>query len=149
MTFQVAHQVQRLGGRALPLMRAAVRFVMSLMVLQLLLGRRTTGDWHTALAAGLPSLDCGATDRNDSLPLFRRARGGATAVTTPSNMPKAIFWTVPVIALLAVAAAVVINWAESSRAQVPVLGQVPRFTLTERSGKTITLDDLKEHLTVS
>ena len=55
-------------------------------------------------------------------------------MTTPTGMPKAIFWTVPVIALLAIAAAVIINWAESSRAEVPVLGQVPRFSLTERSG---------------
>ena len=69
-------------------------------------------------------------------------------MTTATNMPKAIFWTVPVIALLAIAAAVIINWAEDSRAEVPVLGQVPRFSLTERSGKTITLDDLKGHLTV-
>ena len=49
MTFQVAHQVLRLGGRALPLMRAAVWFVMSLMVVQLLLGAGL-------LAIGIPPL---------------------------------------------------------------------------------------------
>jgi cytochrome c oxidase assembly protein subunit 15 len=49
MTFQVAHQVLRLGGRALPLMRVAVWSTMSLMVLQLLLG---TG----LLVIGIPPL---------------------------------------------------------------------------------------------
>jgi cytochrome c oxidase assembly protein subunit 15 len=49
MTFQVAHQVLRLGGRALPLMRVAVWFVMSLMVVQLLLGAGL-------LAIGIPPL---------------------------------------------------------------------------------------------
>jgi protein SCO1 len=69
-------------------------------------------------------------------------------MTTSSNAPKVLFWTIPVITLLAVAAAVVINWAETSRAQLPVLGEVPRFSFTERSGKPVTLDDLKGHLTV-
>ncbi|MCX6832651.1 MAG: COX15/CtaA family protein [candidate division Zixibacteria bacterium] len=49
MTFQVAYQVLRLGGRALPLMRVAVWSVMSLMVVQLLLG---TG----LLVIGIPPL---------------------------------------------------------------------------------------------
>ena len=49
MTFQVAHQVLRLGGRALPLMRVAVWSAMSLMVVQLLLG---TG----LLVIGIPPL---------------------------------------------------------------------------------------------
>jgi len=69
-------------------------------------------------------------------------------MTTSSSTPKGIFWTVPVIALLAVAAAVIINWAETSRAQLPVLGEVPRFSFTERSGKPVTKDDLMGHLTV-
>ncbi|MCX6832650.1 MAG: hypothetical protein NT028_11080 [candidate division Zixibacteria bacterium] len=51
-------------------------------------------------------------------------------MTTSDSTPKGIFWTVPVIALLAIAAAVIINWAETSRAQLPVLGEVPRFSLT-------------------
>jgi protein SCO1/2 len=69
-------------------------------------------------------------------------------MTTSNSAPKKLFWTVPVIALLAIAAAVIINWAETSRAQLPVLGEVPRFSLTERSGKSITQDNLKGHLTV-
>ena len=64
-----------------------------------------------------------------------------------SNAPKS-FWTIPVIARLGIVAAVIINWAETSRARVPVLGEVPRFSLTERRGKPVTLDDLKGHLTV-
>jgi protein SCO1 len=69
-------------------------------------------------------------------------------MTTSNSVPKKLFWTVPVIALLAIAAAVIINWAETSRAQLPVLGEVPRFTLTESSGKPVTKDNLKGHLTV-
>jgi protein SCO1 len=69
-------------------------------------------------------------------------------MTNPSEIPKSVFWTIPVIALLAVAAAVIINWAENSREQLPVLGQVPQFKLTERSGQTMTADDLRGHLTV-
>ncbi|TFH54301.1 MAG: hypothetical protein E4G91_11345, partial [Candidatus Zixiibacteriota bacterium] len=63
-------------------------------------------------------------------------------MTTTNSTPKGIFWTVPVIALLAIAAAVIINWAETSRPELPVLGQVPRFSFTERSGKPVTQDDL-------
>lgn len=69
-------------------------------------------------------------------------------MTTSNGAPKVIFWTVPVIALMAIAAAVIINWAETSRAQLPVLGEVPRFSLTERSGRPVTQDNLKGHLTV-
>jgi protein SCO1 len=69
-------------------------------------------------------------------------------MTNSGSVPKTIFWTIPVFALFAIAAAVIINWAESSRAQVPVLGEVPRFSLTERSGKPVTQDNLKGHLTV-
>ena len=43
-------------------------------------------------------------------------------MTTPSNAPKVLFWTIPVIALLAIAAAVIINWAETSRARVAGVG---------------------------
>jgi heme a synthase len=49
MTFQVAHQVLRLGGRALPLVRVAVWSATSLMVVQLMLG---TG----LLVIGIPPL---------------------------------------------------------------------------------------------
>ena len=69
-------------------------------------------------------------------------------MTTSNSAPKKLFWTVPVIALLAIAAAVIINWAETSRAELPVLGEVPHFSLTERSGRPVTKDDLKGHLTV-
>lgn len=69
-------------------------------------------------------------------------------MTTSNRIPKGIFWTVPIVALLAIAAAVIINWAETSRAELLVLGEVPRFSFTERSGKPVTQDDLKGHLTV-
>ncbi len=69
-------------------------------------------------------------------------------MTKQTGIPKWVFWTVPVIAVMAVVAAVVINWAESSMAQLPSLGQVPQFKLTERNGQTITANDLQGHLTV-
>lgn len=59
-----------------------------------------------------------------------------------------MFWAVPVIALLAVIAALVINQAESSRANLPILCQVPPFTLTERSGNPLTVGDLKGRIQI-
>jgi protein SCO1 len=69
-------------------------------------------------------------------------------MTTSNSTPRVLFWTIPVITLMAIAAAVIINWAETSRAQLPVLSEVPRFAFTERSGKPVTQDDLMGHLTV-
>ena len=44
--------------------------------------------------------------------------------------------------LLLVMATFVINWAVNSRAELPVLGEVPPFEFTERSGEPFTQDDM-------
>lgn len=62
------------------------------------------------------------------------------------KLPQAIMWGAPVVALLAVIAAVTINWAESSREQVPVIASVPEFTLTDMTGQSFGRNDLNGKL---
>lgn len=45
-------------------------------------------------------------------------------------------------AILAIVAAIVIQWAESSREKLPVLGDVPYFKLNTSSGNEFTREDL-------
>ncbi len=61
----------------------------------------------------------------------------------PTNsVPKSILWSAPAIALLAVISAIVINWAESSRSEIPVIAVLPHFALIERDGDAVTRDSL-------
>ena len=64
-------------------------------------------------------------------------------MTSQSGIPKFVYWIIPSVAALAIVATVVINWAESSRSKLPVFGALTNLDLVERSGKPLTLADLK------
>jgi len=69
-------------------------------------------------------------------------------MTAKRGMPGGLLWGLPITLFLALVAALVINWAEASRMKIPVLGDVPSFQLTERSGKSIDRSDLDGKLHV-
>ncbi|MGB5107120.1 MAG: SCO family protein [Candidatus Zixiibacteriota bacterium] len=57
-------------------------------------------------------------------------------------------WVVPIVALLAVIAAIVVNSAERSRSRIPELGDVPSFALTRSTGEKFIRTDLNGRLHV-
>lgn len=59
-----------------------------------------------------------------------------------------LIWGVPIVALLAIFAAFVIRWADRSRSDLPILGNVPAFTLTTQDGKVLSRPDLNGRLHV-
>lgn len=69
-------------------------------------------------------------------------------MTTNSKMPRVLFWLIPMVTVLALLAALVITSAEKSHDKMPVLGKVPQFTFTERSGQPFGLDDMKGKISV-
>lgn len=69
-------------------------------------------------------------------------------MTTAGEFMRNIIYFTIVVIVLAVAAAFVINQAESSRQAIPVLGEVPDFTFTERSGVPFGLDNMKGRINV-
>jgi protein SCO1/2 len=69
-------------------------------------------------------------------------------MTISRGMPVGLLWGFPIILLLALVAALVINWAEASRSRIEVLGELPAFQLTERGGERIDRGDLKGRLHV-
>lgn len=61
-------------------------------------------------------------------------------------MPRSIVWLISIAVLfllLAIGAWFVINKAETARAQLPILGEIPPFEFVERSGETYSLENLK------
>ena len=61
---------------------------------------------------------------------------------------KRLIWVSAAFFILAVASLLVINQARRSRNEVPVLGQLPDFTFTERSGRPFGLADMKGRINV-
>ncbi|MCX6829046.1 MAG: SCO family protein [candidate division Zixibacteria bacterium] len=61
---------------------------------------------------------------------------------------KRLIWVSAAFFILAVASLLVINQARRSRNEVPVLGQLPDFTFTERSGRPFGLSDMKGKINV-
>ena len=59
-----------------------------------------------------------------------------------------LLWGVPLVALLAVIAAIVVNSAERSRSQLPELGDVPNFVLVASNGEKIGRPDLNGRIHV-
>ncbi len=64
------------------------------------------------------------------------------------NKPTLLIWGVPLVVLLAVIAAFVVNSAEQSRSRLPVLSEVPAFRLTSSAGTEISRADLNGRLHV-
>jgi cytochrome oxidase Cu insertion factor (SCO1/SenC/PrrC family) len=56
---------------------------------------------------------------------------------------KSIYISIIILFLLAVSALIVIELANRSRADLPVLGEVPAFEFTERSGSVFGKNDMK------
>jgi protein SCO1 len=69
-------------------------------------------------------------------------------MNSQGNFIKKLIWISVAFFILAVAALLVINQARRSRAEVPVLGQLPDFTFTERSGRPFGLADMKGRINV-
>lgn len=57
-------------------------------------------------------------------------------------------WSMPLIVILAVIAALVVNSAEQSRARLPILGEVPSFKITTSNGDEFTRSELNGRLHV-
>ncbi|MBN1479923.1 SCO family protein [candidate division KSB1 bacterium] len=60
-----------------------------------------------------------------------------------NSLPKGFVFGIIFAFLLAVGAALVISAAHYSRANLPVLGSAPDFTLTERSGEPFSSEDMR------
>lgn len=65
---------------------------------------------------------------------------------THHNKPSLLLWSVPLVVVLAVIAAFVVNSAEQSRKRLPELGEVPSFRLTASNGEELTRMDLNGRL---
>lgn len=62
--------------------------------------------------------------------------------------PATFVWILVLIFILAAAGAFVINRANISRSDIPILWEVPEFEFVERSGQAFGLDDMKGKLNV-
>ena len=67
---------------------------------------------------------------------------------TKQSKTSLLIWGVPLVVILAVVAAFVVNSAEQSRSQLPILGEVPSFRLTASNGEEFTRTDLNGRLHV-
>jgi len=59
-----------------------------------------------------------------------------------------IRWVVPVVVFLILLGVATIKWAQSSHGSLPVFGEVPDFTLTERSGEPFSRSDMNGNISV-
>jgi protein SCO1/2 len=57
-------------------------------------------------------------------------------------------WIIPAVVFLGLLAIVTVWWAESSRGELPVLGRVPAFEMTERDGQPFGREDLDGRISV-
>lgn len=60
----------------------------------------------------------------------------------PNGLIPALKWVIPVLVLLVLVAFTVDWWADTARGELPVLGEVPDFIMTERSGHPYGRDDM-------
>lgn len=65
---------------------------------------------------------------------------------TVTTKPTMLIWGVSLVVILAVVAAFVVNSAEQSRSQLPILGNVPSFKLILSNGEELTREDLNGRL---
>lgn len=65
---------------------------------------------------------------------------------TQAKKSSMLIWIIPLLTLLAAIAAFVIDTAEKSRSQLPILGDVPGFSLVASDGKTFSRPDLDGRL---
>lgn len=64
------------------------------------------------------------------------------------SQPLFLMWSVPLVVVLAVLAAFVVNSAEQSRSRLPILGEVPSFRITTSTGGEFTRSNLNGRLHV-
>ena len=69
-------------------------------------------------------------------------------MNTGTPVPKLLLLIITAMLILAVTALLVINRANVSRSRIPVLGELPDFEFTERSGKPFGLAEMKGRLNV-
>lgn len=67
---------------------------------------------------------------------------------TDTTKPTMLIWGVSLVVILAMVAAFVVNSAEQSRSQLPILGKVPSFKLILSNGEELTREDLNGRLHV-
>ena len=60
-----------------------------------------------------------------------------------SGLPKLLVLIIFALIILGIMALLVINQADRSRSALPILGEVPEFTFTERNGQPFGLDNMK------
>ncbi len=63
-------------------------------------------------------------------------------------MAKVMSWFIPLLIVLVVGAYFVINTAQKSVADLPILGEVPKFTFTNQHSKPFSQENLKGKITV-
>ncbi|MFH1699373.1 MAG: SCO family protein [Candidatus Zixiibacteriota bacterium] len=57
-------------------------------------------------------------------------------------------WIIPAVVFLFLLGTAVIWWAESSRGKLPILGEIPEFSMTERNGQPFGRTDLNGKISV-
>ncbi|PKK83128.1 MAG: hypothetical protein CVT49_09980 [candidate division Zixibacteria bacterium HGW-Zixibacteria-1] len=69
-------------------------------------------------------------------------------MSTERSLPKLVVLIVAALIILTIMALLVINQADHSRSELPILGQVPDFEFTERGGEPFGLENMKGKISV-
>jgi len=146
VTWQVGAMILKRVSRPAPEIVQTTWALMILVTLQVVIG-------GILIVAGVPDvlelfhLLISALYVGVLILLIPALRYEATTATVPTVMPR-LKWVVPALAFMVFIGISVNYAADTSRGQLPILGEVPQFHMTDQNGQPFGRDDMLGHITI-